>query len=54
MAAALAELRRIRQAGRPEWDRLHEEAIAAARYAGASYEEIDRACVDPGDGEPDG
>jgi hypothetical protein len=47
--AALAELRRIRRAATPyEWETLQGEAIANARSAGATPEQVDDACAEPG------
>lgn len=46
--AALAELRRLRRAATPpEWEALRKEAIAKARSAGATPEQVDDACAEP-------
>ncbi len=42
---ALAQLRHLRAAAKPDWDRLHDALISKARDAGASYNEIVLACT---------
>ena len=47
--AALAELRRLRRAPRVEWDTLHGDAITKALSEGATYQQVNEACGEPGD-----